>query len=196
MAAAPNDAGNQVGDASASMDAALAADATQSDGATPASDASGDATLAAGEAGAEAAAPEGPAQDDGSLPTYAGPDIFQTLCVTNPNVANFAFNTVQAPYTTVAGCQAYDSQGHPNVHNCLCAASACFPLLEQCDALPGCKAILKCELDSGCTDANSCFLYPGAPCATVITNYGVGSVATDLTQLLTACGTANMCPTK
>jgi hypothetical protein len=89
----------------------------------------------------------------------------------------------------MASCVAYaGSEGHATVHTCFC--NSCFDLMQQCDALQGCREILKCELDSGCTDSTSCYLLPGAPCASVIDAWGTGSVATALTQYITACGSA------
>jgi hypothetical protein len=69
--------------------------------------------------------------------------------------------------------------------------------MQQCDALAGCQAIWKCSADSGCTDSNTCYLNPGAPCVTVINEWGTGSVHTALEQMLGVCGQAATpaCPT-
>jgi hypothetical protein len=132
--------------------------------------------------------------DDGStLPgACAGPDIFMKLGITNPNVAFFDFRTVTAPYSTPAECEKFDSQGHPNVHNCLC--KNCFTVQQQCDALPGCRAIQKCGADSGCMGANGCYF--GGACSAIIDQVGTGSVATGLTNALETCGSAHSCPLK
>jgi hypothetical protein len=124
--------------------------------------------------------------DDGALPSYSGGDIFQRLCVDNPNATAFEFSSVAAPYKTgdVTACTNFVA-GHTAARACLC--QNCFSLQQQCDALPGCREIQKCGLDSGCTDANSCYLVNGA-CVTPINNWGTGSVATALSQLLDLCG--------
>jgi hypothetical protein len=132
--------------------------------------------------------------DDGALPTYSGTDIFQRLCVDNPDAAEFSFSSVASPYATgdVTACTNFVA-GHTAARACLC--KNCFTLQQQCDALPGCREIQKCGLDSGCTDANSCYLLNGA-CVTPINNWGTGSVATALSQLLDSCGQAAnpICP--
>jgi hypothetical protein len=168
-AAAPDDSGN------AAMDATLGT-----------ADASGADAAIADAANAPYNEGTGFVQSDGSLPAYSGGDIFQRLCIDPPTNVNFAFDTIKAPYTDAAGCMAFNNQGHPAVHNCFCAG--CFELMQQCDALPGCQQILKCELDAGCTDSNSCYLLPGAPCYSVINSWGTGSVMTALTSYLQTCG--------
>jgi hypothetical protein len=131
--------------------------------------------------------------DDGSVPAYCGGgDVFQVLGVTNPNVPGFEFTSVQPAYTTPADCAKFDSQGHTAAQQCLC--KNCFSLEQQCDSLPGCRAIHKCELDSGCTNANTCY-FAGA-CSSVIDLWGTGSVATALTTAIGTCGMAHGCPTK
>ena len=94
---------------------------------------------------------------------------------------------LKAPYTTPAECKAFGNSGHTAAHSCLC--DACFSVQQQCDALPGCQEIQKCGFDTGCTDANSCYLV-GGKCVTPINNWGTGSVATALSQALEACGSA------
>lgn len=136
----------------------------------------------------------GPIPDDGSLPTYSGQDIFSLLCVQNPATQDptatpFSFTSVAKPYPDAASCLMYADQGHPMVHNCFC--NSCFDLMQQCDALEGCKEILKCELDSNCGDPSTCYF--GA-CTTVIDKWNNTSTATFLTYLLKQCGTANSCP--
>jgi hypothetical protein len=132
--------------------------------------------------------------DDGSLPTYTGADIFDRLCVANPNPTTFNFSTVAAPYAAgdVTGCTSYVA-GHTSARACLC--QNCFALQQQCDALQGCREIQKCGFDTGCTDADSCYLLDGT-CVTPINNWGVGSVATALSQMLETCGQSNKCPTQ
>jgi hypothetical protein len=135
--------------------------------------------------------------DDGYVPVFdGGGNILDYLGVrpSTPLPAPFAYNGVQSPYPDATACMAYDAQGHPSTHSCLC--TKCFQLTQECDSLPGCKAILKCAEDSGCTDANSCYLLPGAPCVQVINDYGTGSVSTALEQMLRACGASNGCPTQ
>jgi hypothetical protein len=184
--AGPADAGDDAATADATADAAGEAAAPTEDATTGTSDASGDAAVAAD-------APSVPgvpyAQPDGAPPGYSGGDIFQRLCIDAPTNVNYAFNVVTAPYADAASCKtATVTEGHKAVHDCYC--DSCFSLVQQCDALPGCQAILKCELDSGCTDSNSCYLLPGAPCYTVISSWGTGSVATALTQFLQTCSAA------
>jgi hypothetical protein len=133
----------------------------------------------------------GPAPYDAGQATFNG-DIFQMLGISNPDAGVFTYNGIPAPYTDATGCKAFDSQGHPNAHNCLC--DNCFTMLQQCDALVGCRAILKCAEDSGCTTANSCYLATNAPCQTVINNYGTGSVSTGLESDLGTCGVNAKCP--
>jgi hypothetical protein len=183
-----------------------AADATPLDSATEAGsvpDATGatgsDATVAATDASAEAATGSGLPMyitPDGGPPAYSGGDIFQRLCVQNPGVMNFSFTTVIAPYAAPASCKTYNDEGHNAAHSCMC--DNCFTLMQQCDALPGCREILKCQWDAGCTDSTTCYLAPGAPCAAPIDAWGTGSVSTALTQYLTTCGAKATppCPTQ
>jgi hypothetical protein len=162
------------------------ATAASSDGATaPADGASGDD----GGLG-----PSSYPMDDGSLPTYNGADIFDRLCVDDPDPTTFNFSTVASPYAAgdTAACTAFVA-GHTTARACLC--QNCFTLQQQCDALPGCREIQKCGFDTGCTDADSCYLLDGT-CVTPINNWGVGSVATALTQMLETCGQSNKCPTQ
>jgi hypothetical protein len=128
-------------------------------------------------------------QPDGALPPYSAGNVYDLLCVKDPAVAFFDFASVKAPYTDAAGCMAYKrtATGHAAAFNCLC--QNCFTLQQQCDALPGCQEIQKCGLDTGCTDANSCYLVQGK-CVTPINNWGTGSVSTALSQMLEACGKA------
>jgi hypothetical protein len=129
--------------------------------------------------------------DDGAVPTYDG-DIFTALNVSAAGLPTpFSYTSVTAPYTDMAGCMAFSSPGvtaHTAEHNCLC--TSCFSLMQQCDALPGCQAIWKCSADAGCTTADACYLLPGAPCVTVINEWGTGSVSTALDQALNTCGQA------
>lgn len=133
--------------------------------------------------------------DDGSLPSFSG-DIWTTVGVDNSMLpAFYKYSDATAPYADVAGCMAFADQGHKAQHDCLC--QSCFTLMQQCDAAPGCQAIWKCSADANCTNANSCYLLPGAPCVIVINQYGTGSVSTGLEQALGACGMAASpaCPT-
>jgi hypothetical protein len=157
----------------------------------------------AGDDGPTAAQLPGPAPaTDGSLddgwvpPAFSGGNILDFLCVQPPSSlpVPFDYSKVKAAYSDVAGCMAYNAQGHTAAHNCLC--QNCFTLTQECDSLPGCRAILKCALDSGCNSANACYLLPGAPCVTAINNAGTGSVATGVEDNLGICGMAHGCPTK
>jgi len=132
--------------------------------------------------------------DDGSaLPgACMGPDIFTKLGITNPKIDFFDYRSVATPYATEAECMAYNNQGHPAVHNCLC--KNCFTVQQQCDALPGCRAIQKCGADSGCMGANGCYF--GGACSAIIDGVGTGSVATGLSNALQTCGSAHSCPLK
>jgi hypothetical protein len=134
----------------------------------------------------------GPIQDDGSLPVYTGPNIFQQLCVQDPTLVDpttkpFSFDTVTAPYTTPAECLNYNNEGHAAAHNCYC--NQCFALVQQCDALEGCKEIMKCGLDNNCTNPTTCYF---TSCTTVIDKWANTSTATFLTFKLEGCG----CPSK
>jgi hypothetical protein len=132
---------------------------------------------------------------DGSLPVVSG-DIFTCLDIPMAGAlpTPFSYNQVKPAYTDVKGCLAYDAQGHKASHDCLC--QKCFTLLQQCDSLTACRAVLKCAEDSGCTNATSCYLGPGAPCITVINNAGTGSVSTGLEENLGTCGQNNHCPSQ
>lgn len=168
------------------------------DGATGA-----DATVAADGGVGEAAAGDdafdlyaltdaGPVQDDGSLPVYTGGNVFQALCLADPAVADptakpFSFTTVTAPYADAAGCLAYNDEGHASVHACYC--NQCFALVQQCDALQGCRGIMKCGLDHGCTNPTTCYF---TSCTTVIDKWANTSTASFLTAKLDGCG----CPNK
>jgi len=134
----------------------------------------------------------GPVQDDGSLPVYTGGNIYQLLCVADPTIADpttkpFSFTSVTAPYTTVAGCLAYNNEGHATAHNCFC--NQCFTLVQQCDALEGCRESMKCGLDNNCTDPTTCYF---SSCTTVIDKWANTSAATFLSAKLESCG----CPTQ
>jgi hypothetical protein len=156
-----------------------------------------DATTTGDDGGGSTTFP-GPVQDDGALPTYTGPDIFQALCLddpgkTDPLAKPFRFDQVQAPYTTMDACVAYDSgSGHPAVHSCFC--NNCFALVQQCDALPGCKEVLKCGLDNytACADPSTCYF---TACTSIIDKWANTSLATYLTRILQTCGTDHQCPT-
>jgi len=195
VAAAPNDA--EVDD-----DASTAADATaaSADATTAPADASAttDATVGNVAPTPESSVPdgnEGDASDDGpqyvtpdgSLPPYSAGNVYQLLCVADPDETDFNFSTIAAPYADTAGCMAFNpmSEGHATARACLC--QNCFALQQQCDALPGCQQIQKCGFDTGCNSPDTCYLIGGA-CATQIDNWGVGSVATALTQMLETCG--------
>ena len=142
------------------------------------------------------------ALDDGSVPSFSG-DIIATINAIPggtavdtsmiPATTFFDYSTLTAPYADVAGCMAYTDPGgfvaaHKARHDCLC--QSCFTLMQQCDAQPGCQAVVKCEADSGCTDSNSCYLLPGAMCVIPINQWGVGGVEVGLSQNLGTCGTS------
>lgn len=200
MAADPDGGTDAAAAQDASADAASAADATTATPdatvTTPA-DASGTATedgAAVSEAGSGGLQY---VQPDGALPAYNAGNVYDLLCVQDPGVTFFAFDTVKQPYADAAGCMAVKRSGHQAAYNCLC--QNCFSLQQQCDALPGCQAIQKCGLDVGCTNANTCYLYAGSGgCVAPINNYGTGSVSTALTQMLETCGQAASpaCPTQ
>jgi hypothetical protein len=182
-------------DASAADDAALGDAATNDGCVLP--------TTLPEEGGPNADEIPGPPSDDGSLDDgYAPPFTLNSgnalgylgVCQSLPTP--FSYTSVKAPYTTVAGCMAFANQGHPDVHNCLCQAPQCFPLIQECDALPTCQPIIKCYWDTGCTNADSCYLYPTATCVPPINNAGTGSVATGISQAIATCMTNNKCPTK
>lgn len=125
---------------------------------------------------------------DGALPAYSAGNVYDLLCVQDPGVVPFDYSAVKPPYATPTECKAFlPSQGHTTARACLC--DSCFTLQQECDALPNCQIIQKCGWDTGCTDANSCYLV-GGKCVTQINNAGTGSVATALSQLLEACGQA------
>jgi hypothetical protein len=130
-------------------------------------------------------------QVDARPAAFSG-ELFSMLCVQNPDETTFSYDSVKAPYADSAACKLFDNQGHPGPHDCLCGA--CFSLMQQCDAIAGCRAIAKCAWDNGCTSANACYLYPGAPCTNVIDQWGTGSVSTGLEAALSNCGQTNQCP--
>jgi hypothetical protein len=147
----------------------------------------------------------GPATWMGPVPADGGPpptvsNIYTTVGITDPNATTFSYATdVAAPYADAAGCKMFDAQGHPAAHNCLC--DKCFSLMQQCDALTGCRTITKCGWDTGCdvnaalTSLTSCYpLFGGAGCKAPIDKYGTGSVSTALSQQLGKCGSTNGCP--
>ncbi len=174
-AAAVVDAGGGGADATVTADAALSDDGSEGDGF--------DFYTLDG---------AGPVQDDGSLPAYSGGNIYEALCVADPTIADpttkpFSFTTVQAPYTTVAACLAYNNEGHATAHNCFC--NQCFTLIQQCDALEGCRETMKCGLDNNCTDPTTCYF---ASCTTVTDKWANTSAATFLSAKLESCG----CPTQ
>jgi hypothetical protein len=138
-------------------------------------------------------------QDDGSLPAYSGTNIFALLCLqdpaTTPSQAPLSYSSLLAPYPDQAGCMKYADQGHPAVHSCYC--TSCFSLMQQCDAVAGCKEILKCELDNAaaCSTATGCYF---GPCGTVIDKWNNTSLSAFLPTLLQKCGAAatpTACPT-
>jgi hypothetical protein len=140
----------------------------------------------------------GPPGYDASPPSVGG-DIYAMLGIKNPGAMTFTYSDVTAPYADAAGCKAFDSQGHQMVHDCLC--DNCFTLVQECDALAGCKVIEKCAWDTGCdpsaalTSAASCYpLSGGGGCIAPIDKYGTGSVSTGLSQQLGLCGRNKGCP--
>jgi hypothetical protein len=179
IAASPNDGG----DAGAIPDAGVV-DAMDADAGAAAPPQSDDA------------ASQGPAfvQDDGALPPVV-PNIFQRLCIGTPDASSFTFAAVPPPYGDVAGCKAFDADaGFSGPRNCSC--DNCFALQQQCDALEGCIAIEECALKNQCFGANACYNNPGAPCVTVINDYGSGGTASNLSALLFTCTTNSNCPRK
>jgi hypothetical protein len=131
--------------------------------------------------------------DDGYMPVFT-PDngnalAYLGICGT---YASFDYTSVTAPYTDVAGCMAFNNLGYTSVHNCFCQSTAAFPLVQQCDALPTCDAILKSSLATGCAKSgsasqsalsNACYLIASGSAsetAIAINNAGTGSVATSL----------------
>lgn len=122
-------------------------------------------------------------------------DIFQKLCIKDKpaKLVNFRFDQIPAPYADAASCKTYTSEyptTKPAARACLC--DKCFKLQQQCDALKGCQEELKCVLDSGCTDINSCYINDG-PCRDVVDKWGNTSVASTLVEFLGECGVANGC---
>jgi hypothetical protein len=141
--------------------------------------------------------------DDGYMPVFTLDDgdslAYLGICGSYPS---FDYTSVTAPYTDVTGCMAFATLGYPAVHNCFCQSAAAFPLLQQCDALPTCDAILKSSLATGCAKSgassqtslsNACYLLAsGSTSATAIAinNAGTGSVATSIWgQLIIAAPT-------
>jgi hypothetical protein len=186
--------GGMAADPDGGADAASTDDASVDAGATPDASTPADATVASndasGEAGDDAStASTGPqyVTPDGALPPYNAGNVYDLLCVQDPGVVPFDYSAVQPPYTTQAECKTFANADHAAARSCLC--DSCFALQQQCDALPGCKAIQACGFKTGCSDPNSCYLVQGL-CATQITEYGTGSVSTALTQLLENCGAA------
>jgi hypothetical protein len=173
-------------DAGAMVDASAPVDATVADGASPDAASDDAATVSTG---LQYVTP------DGALPPYSAGNVYDLLCVADPGVVPFAYDTVKAPYTTPAECKTFANADHAAARSCLC--DNCFTLQQQCDALEGCKTIQACGFKTGCSDANSCYLVQGL-CAPQITEYGTGSVSTALSQLLENCGKAATpaCPTQ
>ncbi len=173
--AAPDDASV---DAGAAVDAAAPpADATVAD-ASPEAATDDAATVSTG---VQYVTP------DGALPPYSSGNVYDLLCVQDPDVVSFDYSTIKTPYTTPAECKTFANTDHAAARSCLC--DNCFTLQQQCDALDGCKAIQTCSMKTGCNDPNSCYLVAGL-CAPQISNYGTGSVSTALSQLLENCGKA------
>jgi hypothetical protein len=130
--------------------------------------------------------------DDGFMPVFTPDDgnalAYLGICGSYPF---FDYTGVTTPYKDVTGCMAFSSP-YASVHSCYCQNPASFTLLQQCDALPTCQAILKASLSSGCAKSgassqsslsNSCYLYASGnatACAIAINNAGTGSVATSL----------------
>jgi hypothetical protein len=189
MAADPDGGTDASAAEDASLDAAPVPEASTAPAdatvAPPGNDASGEMPVE----DSAVASDDGPqyVQPDGALPPYSAGNVYDLLCIQDPGVVPFDFSGVQAPYNDAAGCKAFDKIGHMAAHSCLC--DACFKLQQQCDSLPGCQEIQKCGFDTGCTDANSCYLISGK-CVTPINNWGTGSVATALSQALESCGKA------
>jgi hypothetical protein len=186
-------------DATAPDDSGTQDSATQDDGA------SADACPGTGNTYNTTGANEwpGPPSNDGSLDDgYMAPFTLNSgnaleylgICTTLPTP--YSYTTVKPAYADAAGCMAFNNQGHKASHDCLC--QKCFSLMQQCDSLSACQAIWKCSQDSGCTNANSCYLIgngAGAPpCVAVINAAGTGSVSTGMESNLGTCGTNNGCP--
>jgi hypothetical protein len=121
-------------------------------------------------------------------------DVFQKLCIKKPeNVPNFRFDQVAAPYPDAAGCKAFDTgltPAHPTTRVCLC--DRCFALQQQCDALPACRAMLHCSLNTGCLSREACYLNNGS-CRDVIDAWGNTGVASALLERLNGCALETEC---
>jgi hypothetical protein len=151
----------------------------------------------------------------GGTEADAGGDIYTKLGVTPPSATGddgtptpvpFLYESVPSPYDDgdVAACKAFTSPDAPaNFHTeqrgCIC--DNCFDLERQCDALQGCQQIMKCILDIGCTDSNSCYLAPqktaldpdAKGCVDVIDLWGNAGVATALSNQIGDCEKAAGC---
>lgn len=170
------------------------------------------AVVVAGGYGAYGCAADARAVDAGDAGGKGG-GIYGKLGVTPPGTKKedgetapmpFDFGTVKSPYDDIAGCKAFSSDDtpkgfHTTERACLC--ENCFDLQQQCDALKGCQQIMKCVLDIGCTDANTCYLGPsktpadpeGKGCIEVIDLWGNGGVATALSNIIGDCSKMNNC---
>jgi hypothetical protein len=196
------DSGTDAGAADATTNGSEpTSDAASADGATGTDAGSEDATTSDSAPYSEG---NGYVQEDGSIPVYTGTqNIFTLLCLNDPGTTfddagdsnkSVAFSDIAAPYADKAGCMAYADQGHAAVHSCYC--NSCFNLMQECDALEGCKEILKCALDSNgvCNDATNCYF---GPCTATIDKWNNTSAASFLPFLLQQCGAAASpaCPT-
>lgn len=107
----------------------------------------------------------------------------------------FQFDELELPYEDSDACLVFQDEENGNTSDeVMCLCDGCLELMQECDALPGCIEIRACILESGCTDANSCYLVPFvAPCTDVIDKYGNSSVATAISTALMDCATENAC---
>lgn len=118
----------------------------------------------------------------------------------------FRFDSISDPWPSVsiATCQSYTTpETPPNsqpTRDCWC--TNCMDWVHQCDALQGCREEVLCAAQTGCTDQNSCYLFPqptakdptGKACVDVINRWGTIALPTYLFKKLADCGNAAACP--
>lgn len=118
----------------------------------------------------------------------------------------FRFDSIADPWpaVSVAACQAYVATSTPipagATRDCWC--TNCMDWIHQCDALQGCREEVACAAQIGCTDTNSCYLFPpktaqdpnGTGCQAVIDKWGTIALPTYIFKKLSDCGTSFSCP--
>ncbi|HEX5658303.1 MAG TPA: hypothetical protein VFX59_13970 [Polyangiales bacterium] len=104
------------------------------------------------------------------------------------------FSELTLPFNDAPACIATNSKKHQDDSSLTgCRCNACLELMQECEAVQGCQEIVACSNRTGCLDEFSCYLFPGAQCASIIDRWGNSSIATAISLEIMACTTTHNC---